>query len=144
MADVVSKAVRSRMMSGIKGVNTRPEMLVRRFIHGKGYRYRLHCKELAGRPDLVLTKHRLVIFVHGCFWHGHSGCSYFKLPRTNRAFWSSKIGANRKRDTATLAKLKREGWRIAVVWECSLRKAPSRALDRLLHFLSDDTRFLST
>lgn len=120
MADVVSAEVRSRMMSGIRGKNTKPEMIIRRGLHAKGFRYLLHDKRLPGKPDLVFPKHRAVIFVHGCFWHGHD-CHLFKWPKTRRAFWRGKIQRNRKIDEDTLSKLVESGWRYCVVWECALK-----------------------
>lgn len=129
MVDVVSPEVRSRMMSGIRGKDTKPEMIVRRGLHAMGFRYKLHDKRLPGRPDLVLPKHRAVIFVHGCFWHKHD-CKYFKWPKTRKEFWRSKIEKNVARDTIAMETLKRSGWRIAVVWECSFRDV-SDATERM-------------
>lgn len=120
MADVVDAATRSRMMSGIRGKNTKPEWLVRRGLHGLGFRYRLHVRNLPGKPDLVFPRHRAVVFVHGCFWHGHD-CPLFKWPGTRPEFWRSKIERNRMNDDAALRKLETQGWRVAVVWECALR-----------------------
>ncbi|KCZ91311.1 very short patch repair endonuclease [Hyphomonas jannaschiana] len=122
MADVVSPEVRSRMMSGIRGKDTKPEMIVRRGLHAMGFRYKLHDKRLPGRPDLVLPKYRAVIFVHGCFWHKHD-CKYFKWPKTRKEFWRSKIEKNVARDKTAMEVLKNSGWRVAVVWECSFRDA---------------------
>ncbi|MBX3493168.1 MAG: DNA mismatch endonuclease Vsr [Parvibaculum sp.] len=120
MADVVSPAVRSRMMSGIRGKDTKPELLIRRGLHALGFRYRLHDKRLPGKPDLVFSMHRAVIFVHGCFWHGHD-CHLFKWPSTREDFWREKITANRKNDAKHLAALRARGWRVLVVWECALK-----------------------
>lgn len=139
MADVVSRAVRSRMMSGIRGKHTKPERLVRSYLHKRGYRFSLHSK-LAGRPDLTLARHGVVLFVHGCFWHGHAGCRYFRLPTTNAAFWKAKIGGNRKRDLAAIHSLMKEGWRVGIVWECSLRKDPDKTLQAVARFIRKDTR----
>ena len=122
MADVVSPEVRSRMMSGIRGKDTKPEWLVRRALHARGFRYRLHARGLAGRPDLVLPRYRAVVFVHGCFWHGHD-CRYFRLPGTRTEFWQGKITRNRSNDVRNRASLLEAGWRVAVVWECVLRGA---------------------
>jgi DNA mismatch endonuclease (patch repair protein) len=124
VTDVVDKATRSRMMAGIRGTNTRPEFVVRKIVHRLGYRFRLHDAKLPGKPDLVLARHSAVIFVHGCFWHGH-GCSLFKWPSTRQAFWQGKISGNKDRDVRTLRTLRGDGWRILVVWECAL-KGPSR------------------
>lgn len=120
MADVVSPEVRSRMMSGIRGKDTKPEWLVRRALHARGFRYRLHARKLAGRPDLVLPRYRAAIFVHGCFWHGHD-CRYFRLPATRTAFWEGKISRNRSNDLRNRASLLEAGWRVAEIWECALR-----------------------
>lgn len=120
MADVVSPEVRSRMMSGIRGKDTKPEMIVRRGLHGLGFRYRLHDKTLPGKPDLVFQKYRAVIFVHGCFWHMHD-CKHFKWPKTRPEFWRNKIERNVARDRSNVEALKQCGWRIAVVWECTFR-----------------------
>jgi len=120
MADVVPPEVRSRMMSGIRGKNTQPEWIVRRALHARGYRYRLHLRNLPGCPDIVLPRHRAVVFVHGCFWHGHD-CSLFRWPKTRPEFWRAKIDRNRTNDEKHRAELLSMGWRVAVVWECALR-----------------------
>ncbi|MDP1912005.1 very short patch repair endonuclease [Brevundimonas sp.] len=119
MADVVDPATRSRMMSGIRGKNTKPELLIRKALHARGFRYRLHC-DLPGKPDICLPKHRAVIFVHGCFWHGH-GCHLFKWPKTRPEFWRAKIGRNCEVDRAADSRLLDSGWRVAVIWECALK-----------------------
>ena len=124
MADVVSAEVRSRMMSGIRGKNTRPELLIRKGLFALGFRYRIHHKGLPGRPDLVFHKYRSLIFVNGCFWHGHD-CSLFKWPSSNVDFWRKKILRNRELDRINSLALKGQGWRILNVWECAL-KGPSR------------------
>jgi len=107
-------------MAGIRSKNTKPEMVVRRFLHGQGYRYRLHRKDLPGTPDLVLPKYQAVIFVHDCFWHGHD-CRYYRLPKTRTAFWAEKIAGNRSRDEKNQRLLEAEGWRVIVVRECEIR-----------------------
>ena len=122
MADIVSPSVRSRMMSGIKSKNTRPEMVIRRQLHGMGFRYRLHSKQLPGKPDIIFPKYHAVIFVHGCFWHGHD-CSLFKWPSSNIEFWKNKINSNRERDISNKQKLQAASWRVAIVWECAIRKS---------------------
>lgn len=119
--DVVDKATRSRMMAGIGGRNTRPEIIVRRALHAAGFRFRLHRRDLPGRPDLVLPRHQVVVFVHGCFWHRHEGCRLASMPTTNRAFWEQKFNENTQRDRRALEGLLTAGWRVAVVWECSLK-----------------------
>ena len=120
MADIVSRAKRSEMMSGIRGKDTRPEMIVRQGLHARGYRFRLHRKDLPGKPDIVLPKYRAAIFVNGCFWHGHD-CHLFKWPKTREAFWREKIDLNRKRDAASISDLLSRNWRVLVVWECALK-----------------------
>lgn len=120
MADVVPPEVRSRMMSGIRGKDTKPEWVVRRALHARGFRYRLHARDLPGHPDIVLPKHRAVVFVNGCFWHGHD-CPLFRWPKTRPEFWQSKINRNRANDDKHLAMLQSLGWRVAIVWECALR-----------------------
>ena len=120
MVDVVDRATRSRMMSGIRGGDTKPEIEVRSALHRQGLRFRLHGSSLPGRPDLVFPKYNAVIFVHGCFWHGHD-CKYFRLPATQRPFWKRKIEGNRKRDARNKLLLAAAGWRAMAVWECALR-----------------------
>lgn len=121
MTDVHSKTVRSFNMSRIKGKDTKPEMLVRRFLHANGFRYKLHDKTLPGKPDIVLPKYKTVIEVQGCYWHGHQNCRYSHLPKSNTEFWKEKIGANVKRDKENLKKLKELGWNVIVIWECELK-----------------------
>lgn len=120
MADVVDAATRSRMMAGIRSKNTRPELVVRRGLHALGFRYRLHDRGLAGQPDMVLPRYRAVIFIHGCFWHGHD-CALFRWPKSREAFWREKIGRNRERDAAAEAGLEQAGWRVLKIWECALK-----------------------
>ncbi|RSC93102.1 very short patch repair endonuclease [Tenacibaculum singaporense] len=122
MSDVHSKKVRSYNMSQIKGKNTKPEMLVRKFLHSKGFRFRIHDKKLPGKPDIVLPKYKTIIEVQGCFWHGHKNCKYFVLPKTNREFWQNKIMNNINRDKVNIEKLKELGWNIIILWECQLKK----------------------
>jgi DNA mismatch endonuclease (patch repair protein) len=120
MADIVSRETRSRMMSGIRGKNTKPELQIRKGLHRLGFRYRLHVKTLPGKPDIVFPRYRAVIFVHGCFWHGHN-CHMFKKPKTRPNFWLSKIAANRARDALAYELLSEAGWRISEVWECAVK-----------------------
>jgi DNA mismatch endonuclease (patch repair protein) len=122
MADVHDKETRSYNMSRIKGKNTKPEMLVRKFLHANGFRYRLHVKNLPGKPDIVLPKYKTVIFVHGCFWHGHEGCKYFVVPKTRTEWWLNKINGNVENDQKAETALKNRGWRIIVLWECQLKR----------------------
>lgn len=113
-------ATRSRMMSGIQDKNTQPEILIRKALHSRGFRFRLHVKHLPGKPDLVLPKYKAAVFVHGCFWHGHT-CRYFKIPQTRPHFWLEKIGKNQIRDRSQEVALMGRGWRVLVVWECAVR-----------------------
>jgi DNA mismatch endonuclease (patch repair protein) len=132
MVDIVSETVRSRMMASIRGQNTKPEMIVRKFLHGNGFRYRLHVRSLPGHPDLVLPKYRVVIFVHGCFWHQHAGCRYATVPDQNREKWLHKFAQNVERDRRNLSQILESGWRVIVIWECGIRTAKARAqLDSL-------------
>lgn len=142
MADVVATHVRSRMMSGIRGRDTQPEMAVRRYLHATGFRFRLHDGTLPGKPDLVLRKWRTAVFVHGCFWHRHRGCRYFREPATRPEFWRDKIGKNVERDRRNIDRLLALGWRVAVVWECALRDEEGVALSRLVDFLRGDEQLL--
>lgn len=120
MTDLVSKEVRSRMMAGIRAKDTKPEIIVRKAIHARGLRFRLHRKDLHGKPDIVLPRFKAVIFIHGCFWHGHE-CQLFHWPASNPEFWKNKITGNRRRDIETAEKLIGDGWRVARVWECAVR-----------------------
>ena len=122
MADVVDSATRSRMMSGIRGRNTKPEILIRSLLHRHGFRFRLHARDLPGKPDIVLPRYHAVIFVHGCFWHGHD-CPLFKWPDTRPDFWRDKIGRNQANDQKAQEALLASGWRVSVVWECAIRGA---------------------
>jgi DNA mismatch endonuclease, patch repair protein len=122
MADVHSPATRSYNMSRIKGKNTKPEMIVRRYLFANGFRYRLHVKELPGKPDLVLKRYRTVIFVHGCFWHGHEGCPYFVIPKTRTEWWTGKLNKNRENDEKARNQLIAQGWKVVLIWECELKR----------------------
>jgi DNA mismatch endonuclease (patch repair protein) len=128
MADVHSKKVRSYNMSRIRAKNTKPEILVRKFLHLNGFRFKLHDKILSGKPDIVLPKYKTVIFVHGCFWHGHKNCRYFSLPKTRTDWWKNKIDRNILNDRNHLHILKREKWKIIVIWECQLKPAKREIL----------------
>jgi len=119
-ADTVTPEVRSRMMAGIKGKDTKPEKAVRSSLHRLGFRFHVHRTDLPGRPDLVFPKHRAVIFVHGCFWHGHD-CHLFKWPKTRSDFWRNKISSNVARDSRNLSALADMGWRVATIWECAIK-----------------------
>lgn len=138
--DIVDKATRSRMMSGIRGKNTKPEMVVRRALFAAGLRYRLHRKDLPGTPDIVLPGRRVVIFVNGCFWHQHAGCRLAKLPRTNRQFWKRKLNKNVQRDHEAAEQLLAQGWRVLTVWECAIKEKTIRQTlgERLSSWISGD------
>ncbi len=130
--DVHSKETRSYNMSRIKGKDTKPEMLVRRFLHAQGFRYRLHVKNLPGKPDIVLPKYKTVILINGCFWHGHEGCKYFVIPKTRTEWWLNKINGNRENDKKSINALKKDGWKIITLWECQVK--PS-AIDKTFNTL---------
>lgn len=131
MSDVVDTATRGAMMSGIRAKNTRPELIIRSGLHRAGYRFRLHRKDIPGNPDIVLRRHSALIFVHGCFWHGHD-CHLFRWPSTRPEFWKIKIEANRARDEKVLRRLSDTRWRVAQVWECALKGKQRLVLDVLL------------
>ena len=136
MTDVLTKKQRSYNMSQIRGRDTRPEMAVRSLVHRMGYRFRLHARDLPGKPDIVLPRHEKIIFVHGCYWHMHR-CRYGRVvPATNTEFWQNKRTANVTRDRKNLRKLRRDGWSVLVVWECWLRD-PHKLVDRLSAFLEE-------
>lgn len=120
MVDVVDKKARSKMMTGIKGKNTKPELIVRRGLHRLGFRYRLHSRKLPGKPDLVFTRYKAIILVNGCFWHQHD-CHLFKWPSTRKAFWRNKITGNKQRDLLNRERYRQSGWRVLVIWECALK-----------------------
>ena len=121
MADVHDPGTRSRNMAAIKGKNTKPEVLLRKNLFSRGFRFRIHRKDLPGKPDIVLPKFQAAIFVQGCFWHGHRGCPMFRLPATRRDFWEAKIFSNRERDQRNIAELRKMGWRVLEVWECAFK-----------------------
>ncbi|MFJ4392207.1 very short patch repair endonuclease [Pseudomonas soli] len=132
--DTVDSVTRSRMMAGIKGRNTRPEMIVRRFLHANGYRFRLHRRDLPGSPDIVLSRLRVCIFVHGCFWHRHLGCHHTTSPKTRVDFWQEKFNKNVERDARAKDALLADGWKVLTIWECEL-KSSSSTLENVLDFL---------
>lgn len=129
MSDVHSKAQRSYNMSRIRSAHTKPEMLVRKFLHAQGFRYRLHNKKLPGQPDIVLPKYKTLVFVNGCFWHGHENCKYYVVPKTRTNWWLHKIETNKANDAKALKASKKEGWQTITVWECKLKPA---VIDRTL------------
>lgn len=132
--DIISSAERSRLMARIRGKDTKPEMVVRRLVHGLGYRYRLHQKGLPGSPDLVFPSRRKVIFVHGCYWHRHSNCRLAYTPSTRREFWQRKFKQNMDRDRRAMNKLEAMGWNVLTIWECETRK-PASLPEKLTEFL---------
>lgn len=136
MTDVHSPEIRSKNMRAIRSKDTVPELLVRRGLHAAGLRYSLHSKNLPGTPDLVFRQYRTVIFVHGCFWHGHTGCRYFKLPQSRPDFWREKIGKNTLNDDDAVAELSRRGWRVVIVWECALKQKKADELKKLVERIS--------
>lgn len=135
MADVVDKATRHRMMSGIRGKDTKPEILIRTALHRRGFRFRLHAKKLPGSPDILLPKYHAAIFVHGCFWHGHQ-CPLFKWPKTDEQFWSAKIRSNMERDIRAEEQLRAANWRVLKVWECALKGPGRHSLDAVAEYIS--------
>ncbi|WP_029889819.1 very short patch repair endonuclease [Polycyclovorans algicola] len=143
MADIVSVATRSRMMSGIRSRNTAPELMVRRGLHAHGYRYRLHVRELPGSPDIVLPKWKTVLFVNGCFWHGHP-CHLFRLPATRQEWWQAKIETNRKRDARITETLSSRSWKILTVWECAIRGRTARGIEETVFLIDQFVRSNAT
>lgn len=137
--DTITANERSRVMARVRSRNTSPELLVRRLLHGLGYRYRIHVPALAGRPDIVFSARRKVIFIHGCFWHQHAACPRARVPKSNVDFWVDKFRANRERDDRALAMLRHAGWEVRVVWECELGDAA--ALSRTLRQFLGPTTF---
>lgn len=135
-SDIVDAATRSRMMAGIRSKDTKPEMVVRRGLHRMGFRFRLHSRGLPGRPDLILPRYGVVVFVHGCFWHGHD-CPFFHWPKSREDFWREKIGGNMKRDDAVAKRLQQTGWRIMTIWECAFRGRSEAAAEQILDRAAD-------
>ena len=134
--DVFSKEKRSDIMSRVGSKNTKPERIVRSILHNAGYRYRLHRRDLPGSPDVVLPKHKRVIYVHGCFWHGHKGCPRSKRPNSNVDFWEKKLDGNIQRDRINLRRISEMGWSALIIWSCEIRNR-EELLDKLLHFMSE-------
>lgn len=139
MTDIKTKEERSRNMAAIKSKDTTPEMLVRRFLHAAGFRYRLHERKLPGCPDLIFPSLHTVIFIHGCFWHGHENCKYFRLPKSNEVFWQKKISCNIERDANVRTELLKHNWNVIIIWECDLKIKSRReeTLEKLATTLSD-------
>ena len=138
MSDKLTPSQRSRCMSRIRGKDTKPEILVRKGLHARGFRFRLQDRKLPGRPDIVLPKYGVAIMVNGCFWHGHEGCRYATKPKSNMDYWLPKIAANRHRDEVTLAHLEALGWYVITIWECELR--PASAAGERMDALADEIR----
>ncbi|MDB5231059.1 MAG: vsr [Chitinophagaceae bacterium] len=122
MTDTFSKEERSRIMAKVKGSETKPEVAVRKYLFNRGYRYRKNVKKLPGSPDIVLKKYNTIIFIHGCFWHGHSGCKSSDLPKSQIEFWYKKITNNAARDLRNISFLKEKGWKVIVIWDCEIKK----------------------
>lgn len=142
MADTLSPERRSALMARVGQRNTKPELVVRRLLHARGWRYRLHRKGLPGTPDIVFPGRQAVLFVHGCFWHGHN-CKLCRLPKTRTEFWAAKLSANRERDARKVRELNEAGWRVMTIWQCSL-KDPQSVLDATETFLQGQERVLET
>lgn len=141
MADVHSPETRSYNMSQIKGKNTKPEEMVRKYLFAQGFRYRKNDKNLPGKPDIVLPKYHICIFVNGCFWHGHEGCKYFVWPKSNADFWKEKISGNVRRDNNNIHKLSQQGWNAITVWECELKPDKrEKTLSKLVHQIKMGTQ----
>lgn len=136
MTDVHSPEIRSYNMSRIRNKDTKPELIVRKYLFSNGFGYRLHVKNLPGKPDIVLSKYKTVIFIHGCFWHGHEGCKYYVVPKTRTEWWLNKINSNKQRDLKNYSKLRNVGWRGITIFECQLKK-DSQSLHNFLIQLSD-------
>ncbi|WP_284354731.1 very short patch repair endonuclease [Pseudomonas putida] len=146
MVDILTPEQRHLNMSCIRGRDTKPEMLIRQGLHARGFRYRLQDRKLPGRPDLVFPRHHVAVFVHGCFWHGHD-CQLFKLPATRQDFWATKIASNRTRDERATMALLELGWRVATIWECSIRGPSKLTRDEVFtrcqtFLLSKEIRFI--
>ncbi len=138
MADIFSKSRRSRIMSRIGSKDTGPELIVRRLIHALGFRFRLHRKDLPGTPDIVFPKYKKVIFVHGCFWHGHPGCKRATIPATRTEFWRNKIGKTMAGDKRNAEKLRELGWAVLTIWQCEIKKSNKEALSKKIRaFLTE-------
>ena len=136
MADIVDKDTRSRMMSGIRGKDTKPEIAIRKALFARGLRYRIHYTRLPGKPDIVLPKHKAIILVNGCFWHGHD-CHLFKWPSTRKDFWKEKISLNRERDKKNIDLYHQRGWRVMTVWECALKGKTRRPIPEIIGLIEN-------
>lgn len=138
MVDVVDTITRSKMMANISGAHTKPEMAVRRFLHTNGFRFRLHQKNLPGKPDIVLKKYNLAVFVNGCFWHRHESCFYATTPATRKEFWVKKLENNSLRDEIKISLLLDKGWRVITIWECGIKHAASDMNDIINYIFGKD------
>lgn len=130
--DIWSKEKRSDVMSKIRSKNTKPEKLLRSMLHKSGYRFRIHKKELPGKPDIVMPKYKIIIFVNGCFWHYHKNCPEGRIPHTNSIFWKDKLQKNVKRDKNNIKALRKLGWKVIIIWECEIEKKPEVTLKRII------------
>ena len=138
MADNHSKEVRSKNMSHIKSTDTKPEVIVRKYLFSKGLRYRKNDKRYPGNPDIVLPKHKVCVFINGCFWHQHSGCRYATIPKSNQEYWIPKLQRNVERDNTNIEKLTQNGWKVITVWECELKKdIIAQTLEKLLYSITN-------
>lgn len=145
MVDKVDSITRSRIMAAVKSKNTSPELLVRSILHKKGFRFRLHVKNLPGKPDIVFPKYHAVIFIHGCFWHGHENCRMFRLPHSRIEFWQNKITRNKSNDIRAIQLLRKSNWRVCIVWECKIqasKKNLNQLADVVSSFLNSEEPFL--
>ena len=139
MADTVTQPKRSSIMKAVGNKNTKPEMIVRRYLHAQGFRFRIHSKKLSGTPDIVLAKYKSVIYINGCFWHGHEGCKKATVPKSNTDFWLNKLKRNKERDTVHANKLIDQGWKVITIWECELsNKQQLITLEKLKQDLIDE------
>ena len=136
MSDIFPRAKRSVIMSKISGKETKPEVMVRKYLFAKGFRYRKNVKDLPGKPDIVLSKYKTLIFVNGCFWHGHENCKYFRLPKTRTEWWKEKINRNKQKDTEQKAALENLGWKVMTVWECEIKKDKEQCLNNILETIA--------
>jgi len=143
--DIFTPEKRSEIMSKIRAKNTKPEILVRKFLYSKGFRYRLNVANLPGRPDIVINKYQIAIFIHGCFWHGHKNCKLFKYPKTNSEFWKAKIKSNRIRDLKNYNKLEHKNWNVIVIWGCELKPLKiDDTLKKTYDYLLDKQNLMQT
>lgn len=141
--DIVDRKTRSSMMSSIKGKDTQPELIIRRYLHVRGFRYRLHVSSMPGKPDIVMPRYRLCIFIHGCFWHRHDGCKYATTPKTRPKFWMKKFATNRQRDIQVKMRLHAAGWRVFEIWECGFRNRNEDSINWLPEYIRSDIAMLS-